>query len=264
MTIVKKEDGTDSDITNDAYEGNAMIEFPKVYVKLEPELGNEDKINIYISNTKIDKDYHCYAHLDGQENEMDYTYMSIYCGALVGNKLRSISGKAFAYGKAETLITAAKLNNLEGDDIWNIETFSDRFLLMLLLTMMCKTTMTQLSYGTGRHTASSKAWKTGLGDKQGFFYGKIGNSESTSDTLKTFGLENLWGNHRRYVVGLIKDANGMQKVKMYKTDGDSSDYNLTGEGYHEIGILSINSQQYVKKFYLNNEMCFFTKRRWRC
>ena len=87
----KKLDGTDSDISNVEYEGNAMVGIPKVYLKIVDN--GDNTANIYISNKKLDDDFHCWSHIDNAGNEIDYCYMPIYAGSISNEKLRSLSGK---------------------------------------------------------------------------------------------------------------------------------------------------------------------------
>lgn len=82
----KKLDGTDSDIANDSYEGNAMMGVPKVYWKIVDN--GDNTANIYIADSKADESYVCWSHIDNNGNEIDYCYMPIYTGSVVSDKLR--------------------------------------------------------------------------------------------------------------------------------------------------------------------------------
>lgn len=245
----KKVDGTNSDIANTDYEGNAMIEFPKVYISVKTE---GDISTISVSNKKNDDSYHCYAHIDGNGNEMDVTYMPIYNGSLVSNnniiRLRSLSGSTCAFNTYTYLMNSAK-NNYTDSDIYNIETYNDRLLISILLLLIGKNMDTSSVFGNGdifyRDTA---VLNTGSMNDKGLFWGS--NSSSTATGVKVFGMENYWGNQNRMLLGLLIDINGIQKVKMYKTDGN--DYNLTGEGYHEIGSITGTSGSYIAKAYISD------------
>ena len=85
----KKLDGTDSDVANINFAGNAMVGFPTVYIKRET-IGIWEYV--YISNKKIDDDYQAYAHMDANGNIIDYFYFPAYNGSIQNNILRSISG----------------------------------------------------------------------------------------------------------------------------------------------------------------------------
>ena len=78
----KKEDGTASDVANLAYQGNAMIEWPKIYYKFV-EGSSEGEGYFYCSNKKVDNTYNCFCNIDSQNNEIDHFYTSIYNGTSV-------------------------------------------------------------------------------------------------------------------------------------------------------------------------------------
>lgn len=227
----KKLDGTPSDISNDKYEGNAMVQIPKVYWKI---VDNEDKTaNVYISNNKIDEDFNCWSHIDNNGNEIDYCYMPIYNGYNDGTKLRSLSGKTpvnTLSGSKE--IELAIANNKTSDVIWYTEVYSDRLLINLLLLLIGKSTDTQHVFGYGHYNGGSDAsdlMVSGTMDNKGSFYGK--NVQGFG--VKVFGIEHYWGNQYRRIAGWIND-NGIQKIKMTYGQSDTSTvdgYNSTGNGY---------------------------------
>lgn len=230
-----KADGTASDITNDTFEGNAMIGIPKVYWKI---IDNGDNTaNIYFSNKKVDNNFVCWSHIDNNGKEIDYCYMPIYNGSNVSSKLRSLSGKTPINNQTGTTeITLAKANNLTNNIIWYTEVFSDRMLINLLLLLIGKSTNTQTVFGNGHYTGGSSASSlltTGTLNEKGLFYGTNG----TGKGVKVFGMENWWGNQWRRIAGWINDK-GIQKIKMTygQTDGSTIDgYNTDGSGYISIG-----------------------------
>lgn len=87
----KKVDGTPSDYNNLAYEGNVMLEFPKIWYKFVAGEA-EGEGYFYVSNRKIDDTYHCWCNYDSLNNEIDHFYMAAYNGCIYDGKLRSISG----------------------------------------------------------------------------------------------------------------------------------------------------------------------------
>lgn len=245
----KKENGEDSDVTNSSYEGNVMVEFPKVYIKID--VASDDKVNIYITNKKINDSYHCYAHIDSSGNEVDKIYLPAYGGCVVDDKLRSISGK----GRAQKItiascISKARANDPEDTAIYDIESFSDRQLIVLLLVLISKTINHRDAFGNGNIYYNSGSTydcvlKTGTLDKKGLFYA----GTSSKSQIKLFGMEALYGDQNRFINGLLTNA-GVQKVKLYRTVAD--DYNLTGDGYTDIGQVNgiSTSAKYIDKMYL--------------
>ena len=232
-----KADGTASDIANDAFGGNAMIGFPKVYWKIVDN--GDNTANVYFSDKKVDEDFVCWSHIDNNGNEIDYCYMPIYNGSNVSSVLRSISGKApMAKQTATTEITYAKANNIGSDVIWYTELFNDRMLINLLLLLIGKSTNTQAVFGTGNNNSYVSSSDTGIKNTgtmntKGLFWG---NRDNVSG-VKVFGMEHWYGNIWRRIGGCIND-NGIQKFKMTygQSDGSTVDgYNETGSGYISIG-----------------------------
>ena len=229
----KKLDGTDSDVANASYGGNAMVGIPKVYWKIVDN--GDNTANIYICDKKLDADFHCWSHIDNNGNEIDYCYMSIYNGSNISSKLRSISGKApIANQTATTKITYAKANNTGSDIIWYTELFNDRMLINLLLLLIGKSTDTQTVFGTGNNhsyvsNSNTGIKNTGTMNTKGLFWG---NQDNVSG-VKVFGMEHWWGNQWRRIGGWINDR-GTQKIEMTygQSDGSTNDgYNLDSTGY---------------------------------
>ena len=233
----KKLDGTDSDVANASYGGNAMVGIPKVYWKIVDN--GDNTANIYICDKKIDSDFHCWSHIDNNGNEIDYCYLSAYDGCNISSKLRSISGQSpMANQTATTEITYAKANNTGSDIIWYTELFNDRMLINLLLLLIGKSTDTQTIFGTGNNNSyvsvsNTSVKNTGTMNTKGLFWG---NQDNVSG-VKVFGIEHWYGNIWRRIGGWIND-NGTQKIKMTygQSDGSTTDgYNETGSGYISIG-----------------------------
>ena len=255
----KKADGTASDIAITSYAGNAMVGIPKVYTKIA---NNADgTINVYFSDVKIDDTYKCYAHIDSAGNEIDYTYMPIYNGSNINNKMRSLSGQTVSNNTtATTEITYAKANNTGSDAIWYTEVLSDRMLINLLLVLIGKSTDSQTVFGTGDtngYVSSSDhgLLTTGTMDKKGLFWG----NQDTKSGVKVFGMENWWGNIYRRIAGWIC-SNGTHKIKLTRGtyDGSTTEgYNTTGDGY--IPVSGVTTSDGCIKKMLANKFGLFPK-----
>lgn len=228
-----KEDGTESDVANADYEGNAMVEFPKIYYKVA-YLGDSVS-RISISDVQLDNDFVCYSSLDMNGNEIDHFYMPMYNGSLVNNRLRSLSGRApLANKNRQNEVDYAKANNIDSNIIWYTSVVCDWLLVGLLLILISKSTDSQTKFGTGNvktyvNTSNTGIKSSGTLNKKGLFYGA--NDQSTC--VKVFGMENLWGNIWKSMAGWINDK-GTQKVKMTygRSDGSTVDgYNMDGSGY---------------------------------
>ena len=241
----KKADGTASDVTNTAYEGNAMVGIPKVYWKIVDN--GDNTANIYFCDKKIDNDFHCWSHIDNNGNEIDYCYVPCYNGYNDSIRLRSLSGfTMYSSATISTEINLAQANNINNSDIWNIELFNDRQLINLLLMLIGKNTNTQQVFGYGIYNTSEKNLTTGSLDNRGMFYGK-----NTSSPVKIFGIENYYGGKWRRHLGCVLVGN-TQKVKLTYGRQDNTDtdgYNITGDNYITIidSGISGTSGGYISK-----------------
>lgn len=223
----KKIDGTPSDVANADFPGNAMVQFPKVYWKVVDN--GDNTANIYFCDRKLDDDFACWSHLDADGYEIEYCYMPVYPGTLVGNRLRSLSGNeptgGLTYGGS---ITYAENNNLENEKAWHIEVISDRMLINLLLLLIGGNTDTQKIFGNGACN-TAQIMPNGALNALGLFWG----DQTETSGVKVFGMEHLWGNTSRRTSGLVND-HGTQKIKMTHSvsDGTSAKgYNAMGDGY---------------------------------
>ena len=250
----KKLDGSSSDITNDSYDGNVMVGIPKVYWKVTNI--NNHITEVRFSDKKVDSDYVCWSHLDNNGNEIPYCYMPCYTGAIVNDKLRSLSGKSPIHSYSGTSeISYAIANNQTDDTIWYTETFSDRMLINMLLFLIGKSTDTQTIFGNGHYTGGNSADSiiaSGTMNAKGLFYGTNG----TWTGVKVFGMEHYWGNQWRRIAGWI-NSYGTQKIKLTygQSDGSTVDgYNTDGTGYIEIPNSTPNGSNggYISKLSFGN------------
>lgn len=235
----KKLEGGPSDVADPTYGGNAMMEWPVIYVSRTEQ---NNKIYVKISNKRIDGSYYCWANIN-KNGDIRKFYTPIYNGSLIDNKLRSISGQVIMKSKnAEQEMTYAAANG----DGWNIETFADRMLINDLLILMCKSTDPPSKFGQGFISGgtSDNMINTGSANDKGLFYGL----SDTGTPVKVFGMENYWGQQFRRLVGWMF-VNGVQKVKLTHGVQDGSTtvgYNRTGDGYITLGAYPTGSSGYIK------------------
>lgn len=199
----KKVDGTASDVANTSYQGNAMMEFPQIFVKVEIDSSGR-YIDIYISNKNVDGSYKCYSNIDKNSHGIDKFYIGIYAGCIIDNKLRSLSGQQpliyRQYGSStyynlslSDCITRAYNNNNNYD--YSIDLISDKMLTVYLLYLMCKTR--DLDSAIGRSNSDGNIYNTGAANAKGLF-GK------TYYCLKVLGIEDYCGYRPFYIAGLTK------------------------------------------------------------
>lgn len=242
----EKLDGTASDVTNLAYDGNAMMEWDKIYWKYIPA-NNEIEGGFRVSNYKVDDTYHCWCNINNNDKEVDHFYTNIYNGTGT-NKLRSMSGVQISptNGNGYTDVTTETTRAQANGTGWYIETWADRLLMTGLLLLMGKSTNTQAVFGaglTGGGQADKEAYITGTLDDKGLFYG----STDTKTAVKCFGMENFYGCIYHRVAGcIISSYKLLTKLTWGKADGSTVvGYNQNGSGYVET-TTSATTNGYVK------------------
>lgn len=247
--FTKKEDGTQSDVKNSSYYGNAMMEFPLIYYKFE-QVGDSSsgEGNIYIANYQVDSDYKCYSNYDCDGNIILHFYMAIYNGTGT-TKLRSLSGvtasstNGCGNTNGQQEVDRATANNTRSGKVeWYTDVWCDRVLITALLYLIGKSLDLQSTFGNGfvyGDVVRANSYITGTHDTKGLFYGNTGSISDTSNlqtAVKVFGIENFWGYKSRRTAGLITlYYNYDFKYKMtYSTvDGSTTTgYNSNGSGYN--------------------------------
>lgn len=231
----KKEDGTSSDVADTSYAGNAMMEWPKIWWKVVPD-SDDKSASVYIADHKADEDFHCWSNVNSRGVEVDHFYTPIYNGTIVGSRLRSISGKTYSdicqNKTAQQELDLAHANNPGSDVLWETEVYADIVLLQFLHILISRTLDSAKAFGEGRRGQASSASSmlgTGTMNTKGLFWG----SNTTSYGVKTFGMENWYGNQWRRYLGHIM-VNGTQYLKLTHGTQDGSTataYNLTASGY---------------------------------
>lgn len=235
----KKMDGTDSDVSNMDYDGNAMVEFPPIYIKRE-QVGKT--INVYISNVKADEDYEAWncKREDGTYNE--HWYFAAYSGSSRNSILRSMSNQNPPGGTTPT----AELNFARANGSgWDITWWADEDTLRMLFFLMHKNlnSRTVLGYPNDSDTTIS-----GNTNDLGLCYGTDNRSNIGA---KFLGIENYYGLRWRRCNGLlsrIKDKKYFVKMTKGQQDGTTTpDFNTAGTGYLQLNVYAPSSKGYIKE-----------------
>lgn len=246
-----KADGTVSDIDNVNFDGNAMMGFPTIWFK-SYQTGIYKYV--FVSNKKLDENYHAYSHTDNNGQIIDYCFVRIFEGSLINNKLRSISGQSLMVQKtASNEITYATANNITSDIIWYTGLVNDMQMINRLLILISKSTNTQATFGYGHYTGgkdASSLLKTGTMNDKGLFWG----INTTGKGVKIFGIENWWGNAWERIGGYISNAYKIYTKFTYgKEDGSTTEgYNIDGTGYNLITNYTLSS---VAGAYIKENCC---------
>ena len=251
----KKLDGIPSDVANQNYDGNAMMEWPLIWYKFEPGTA-EGEGYFYVSNIRVDDSYHCWCNYDANDNIIDHFYTAIYNATIFDNKMRSLSGYALtsANGNGYTTgpqeVSAATANNTTNTVEWYINVWADWMLIAGLTILMGKSLNVQKTFGHGMsgilNGASSRkqSYITGTANDKGLFYG---NTTDTNTVVKVFGMENLWGCVMHRMVGITANStNYLYKLTWGNADGSTTvGYNTSATGYLT-GSTRYNGSGYIK------------------
>lgn len=225
-----KADGiTASDYNNASYDGNVMIAFPQIWTKVEQD---GTLLHRYIANKQVDENYKCYTHINRLGVLQDEIFVNAFQPCNISSKLRSIAGQTIMVSQsATTERTYAQANG----QCWDMMDFGVWRMIEMLLVLMSKSMDTQTKFGFGRGTTANAT--TGeLADKP-MFYATSGTSNCG---IKVFGIENLYGNYWKRILGAIGSANCIKyKLCDYTSDGSTViNYNLDGTGYKTTNAIS--------------------------
>lgn len=245
--FTKKADGvTASDIADETFGGNAMVQFPNIYFKRWEDSSYQYCV---ITDKQVDSGFKNYAHHDVNGATLPYIYLAMYFGSYDGLRMRSLSGKEPMTGTTrQQEFDRAQANNDSGEqgEGWFTMHKADWDMVNDLLILIGMSTDTQTTFGRGNDSRGINGCiGTGTMDNKGLFWG---SNDGTSG-VKVF-IENWWGNIWRSIAGWI-NANGTQKVKMTygQEDGSTTDgFNLDGTGYVAISNSTPNGG-YINTYY---------------
>ena len=212
-----KKAGGASDVANTSYGGNAMSEIPLIWVKRWSQ-NNYDFI--VFCEKQYDDTYKAYAHTDADGNILPVTYFPMFEGAVINNRMRSLSGQTPTASQTDAQETTAAQQNGER---WDKISFSEITLMYEMCTLISCNTNSQTKFGMGCCTADNFL-QTGTLNGKGQFFGSTG----TAAAVKVFHCENFFGNYWKRLRGLLL-INGIYYVKPvppYNSEG--TDYINTG------------------------------------
>lgn len=239
--LTKKEDGvTASDVTNSAYGGNAMMEFPTMWFKSE-KIGT--KIYKYLCSEKLDNNFDAYSWMNSDNTYEKYVYRAIYEGVNVSSKLRSYSsgGKPTASLTMATEMSYARANGSG----WTCTTWALERVLIAAFQIIFLHNDSQSVLGTCPTSSSALTLNCGAGNDKGPMYG------GSSSVVKFLGMENPWSHRWRRFEGMTT-LSLQYYVKMTRHTGDgstASEFDPSGTGYIATGVYipSGASASYITK-----------------
>lgn len=258
----KKLDGTASDIADPTYDGNVMLEFPKIWYKFVPEGDDGEGGTFHCSNVKLDDDYECWCNYDANNNEIDHFYVAAYNAVILDGKMRSLSGYALTQENGadtttgEDEIAAARANNQNGIDEWYTYLLADHQLLTYLATLICKHVNHKTKFGRGidsGSTTAKRAYVTGTLNDKGLFWG---DTSTGTQAVKIFGIENFYACVWKRTAGLIGTSTGYTYKLTHGTkDGSTAtsfNTNGSGSGYKTIARTKPNHGEITTTHYEPN------------
>ena len=234
----KKLDGTTSDISNTAYDGNAVSVFPTVW---EYKYEDENWEYRYFCNIQLNENYtaNMWTRADGSVAE--WHAIAMFEGSYISSKMRSLAGQTPGVSQtAQTELTYAQANGSQ----WTTNAWCEWDTICGLLVLMGLSTNAQATWGYGRGGASA-ALATGTLKDKGMFFG-YSQAQSTVNAVKVFYLENWWGNIWNRIQGCIA-VNRSIRIKPRKP------YNWTGTDFINTGLtLAGTSGGYISKTKTDN------------
>ena len=232
----KKLDGSDSDISNADYDGNAMVEFRNYRWVSRKTVDGYDYVRF--ANYKVDDTFEDNAFIDESGKQKLAFYFSMFEGSLdTSNVLRSLADTEIMVSKnAATEMSYSKANG----DGWNTGAWCQLNYIWDLLTLLGKTDGLQETFGNGVVSVSAKV-NTGGSKAKGCFYAPNNSSAS----VRTLWIEDLWGNVWDRYAGLIND-NGTFKVKLTGPYPTPTDNASTYADYIDTGLVT-PAEGYVKE-----------------
>ena len=232
----KKLDGSDSDISNVDYGGNAMVEFREYKWVSRKTVGDYDYVRF--ANYQADESFVNYAFIDDDGVEKPTFYFSMFEGSLdTSNVLRSLADTEIMVSKnAATEMSYSKANG----DGWSTGAWCQLNYIWDLLTLLGKTDGLQETFGNGVVSVSAKV-NTGGSKAKGCFYAPNNSSAS----VRTLWIEDLWGNVWDRYAGFVND-NGTFKVKLHGPYPTPTDNASTYADYIDTGLVTPD-EGYVKE-----------------
>jgi len=206
--LTAKIDGTSSDISNLDYDGNAMVEFKKVYTKVWQE---DDIIKVRFCDVKLDSNFQAWAFVNDDGDEQNEFYHSMFHAINYSGHLRSIISSNMNYRNVwytENRTSSSNLlNNM--DEGYRPLSYINAQYIRLLHILISKTRDSSQTFGSPYKSYTSLDINNI--NKGGF----IGNKNaSTTLTETSFYIQHFYscgysnGAYITILDGLYTDING--------------------------------------------------------
>lgn len=232
-----KEDGTASDASNTAYDGNAMSEMPLVWVK---RYTDGDWRYVIFSDVQYDSDYEAEAYTRADGTVANHFYYSMVGGSGSASMIRSLLGQT----RVGSLTMAQEFAGAGANgSLWSTHTWSRYNLIRDLCVLMGKSTDLQTVFGNGNLRSASSAsgiLATGTLKTMGQFFGY----NDATHQVKVFHIEAFWGDMWNRLAGILIN-NYEPYVQMSRAHGEYSASSISGYTGTGITIPSGMSSSYI-------------------
>lgn len=202
--FTKYEDGTTAPITNINYD--VMIEFPRMGLDISTD--SNKIITIKLTNAQNDSNFQYLAHKRGNVQK-DYFYLGAYSatGYFEGSSSSGDDVVLVSNSRSVPLVDRSITDFINyahnRGSGYEIMAFYQWTYIQALYVMKYGNLNSQAALGKG-YTYGSAEQNTGATDDKGMCYG---NPNISTDRVKLFGLEDLWGNVSQFISGLYSDSN---------------------------------------------------------
>ena len=230
----KKEDGTDSDVSNTSYNGGAFAWAMKIY-KHERMVGSDRIVKF---SFEARDGYEPVGFVDPDNNELEGVWIPMFYGSIIDSKMKCISGTQPCYNNT----TAAEKTAIDNFGA-RAKFFGGAIVQTLidLMIMFAKTTDLQGAYGNGNMNGYDASLAPTNGVKHNAVVGG-GQFYGTSDgkSLNKIFHSIVLGSYQQW----MRDpyticVNGKLKVsKNYAYDLTGASYSDTGIEYDEVNDTS--------------------------
>lgn len=184
-------DGNTIDITSGEF-GQVMIRFKHIYYKFSVE---ERYIKFQISNKQVDHTWIDTAFIseDGIATIKQEMFVSAYEAVQKNNILQSVSNESPVFNLDYT-----EIESLSEFGVFHMINAARKQFIIFLGYLVTKSIDLEKNIGNGN--SNGPILNTGTMNDKGLFYG----TNTTTDGVKLFGIENLWGNQLKYMHGIIQ------------------------------------------------------------
>ena len=247
--FTKTINGASSDVSNSSFGGSCMIGFPQIWMKFVNDDSNRQ--HVYIANYQADEYYRCYTHQNKNGAWLDEIYINAFEPCNISSKLKSLADQTILVSTAGTTMLTYAQNN---GSSWCMMDWGEIMMLQMLSILMFKSLDSQTKMGAGVVGGTQMTASGSLKNKPMFY--ATNNTSSSNVANKVFGIENLWGNNFKWILGLQTTGNTIKyKLCDYTTDGSTvTGFNDSANGYKTLATISstIGGQE-IKSMYLQSD-----------